>query len=37
MSIEGPLTFLWRIVVAENVARGMPELTRKLIERAAHA
>jgi hypothetical protein len=32
--IEGLLSFLWRKLVAENVAKGMPEQTDKLIERA---
>jgi hypothetical protein len=36
MSIDGPLAVLWRIIVAEDVAKGMPEQTEKLIEKAAH-
>jgi Polyketide cyclase / dehydrase and lipid transport len=36
MSIEGPLAFVWRKIVAEDVAGGMPEQTEKLIEKAAH-
>jgi hypothetical protein len=36
MSIEGPLAFVWRKIVAEDVAKGMPEQTEQLIERAAH-
>ncbi len=31
--IAGPLSFLWRKVVAEDVANGMEEQTEKLIER----
>lgn len=34
MSIEGFLSFLWKKIVAENVANGMPEQTEALIERA---
>ena len=34
ISIEGPLSFLWRKLVAENVAQGMKEQTEKLIKRA---
>lgn len=34
MSIEGFLSFLWRKIVAENVANGMAEQTEALIERA---
>ena len=36
MSIEGPLAFVWRKIVAEDVARGMPKQTERLIEVAAH-
>ncbi|MEO8621341.1 MAG: SRPBCC family protein [bacterium] len=36
MSIEGPLAFVWRKIVAEGVARDMAQQTEKLIERAAH-
>jgi hypothetical protein len=32
--IEGPLSFLWRKLVAENVANGMKEQTERLIEKA---
>lgn len=32
--IEGPLSFLWRKLVAEHVAKGMEEQTEKLIEKA---
>jgi hypothetical protein len=35
MSIEGPLAFVWRKIVAEDVANGMAEQTEKLIETAA--
>jgi hypothetical protein len=31
MSIEGPLSFLWRKLVAEDVANGMPDQTECLI------
>ncbi len=34
MSIEGPLSFVWRKLVAENVANGMREQTENLIEKA---
>ena len=35
--IEGPLSFLWRKLVAENVVNGMKAQTDKLIERARNA
>lgn len=34
MSIEGPLSFVWRKIVAEDVANGMMEQTENLIEKA---
>lgn len=34
MSIKGPLSFLWRKLVAEGVANGMMEQTKNLIEKA---
>lgn len=34
MWLEGPLAFLWRRLVAEKVASGLPEQTARLIERA---
>lgn len=34
MSIEGPLSFLWRKIVAEDVANGMMEQTENLIKKA---
>jgi len=34
MSIEGPLSFVWRKIVAEDVANGMQEQTERLIEKA---
>ena len=34
MSIEGPLSFVWRKIVAEDVANGMMEQTEHLIEKA---
>lgn len=37
ISIEGPLSFFWRKIVAENVANGMSEQTEKLIEKARNA
>lgn len=37
MSIEGPLSFLWRKIVAEDVANGMMEQTDNLIEKAKNA
>ena len=36
MSIRGPLSFLWRKLVAEGVANGMREQTENLIARARH-
>jgi hypothetical protein len=35
MSIEGPLAFVWRKIVAEGVASGMAAQTDQLIARAA--
>lgn len=32
--IQGPLSFLWRKLVAENVANGLKEQTDKLIEKS---
>lgn len=37
ISIEGPLSFVWRKIVAENVANGMKEQTERLIEKARNA
>ena len=34
ISIRGPLSFVWRKLVAENVAHGMRAQTQKLIEKA---
>lgn len=34
MSIEGPLSFVWRKIVAEDVANGMMEQTDNLIAKA---
>jgi hypothetical protein len=31
--IEGALSFLWRKIVAENVAKGLEEQTDRLIEK----
>jgi len=36
MRIEGPLAFVWRKIVAEGVAKGMPEQTERLIAKAAN-
>lgn len=32
--VTGPLTFLWKKLVAENVANGIPEQTQRLLEKA---
>ena len=37
MSIEGFLSFLWKKIVAENVANGMAEQTEALIEKSRSA
>lgn len=37
MSIAGPLALLWRKLVAEDVAKGMPEQTESLINVARNA
>lgn len=37
VSIEGPLSFIWRKIVAENVADGMREQTERLIQKAKNA
>ena len=37
ITLEGPLAFLWRKLVGEGVAKGLPEQTRRLIERVQHA
>ncbi len=37
VSIEGFLSFLWKKIVAENVAHGMAEQTEALIEKARSA
>ena len=37
MSINGPLSFLWKKLVAEGVANGMRAQTEKLIEKARNA
>ena len=34
MSIEGPLSFLWRKIVAEDIANGLREQTENLLEKA---
>ncbi len=36
MSINGPLSFIWRKLVAEGVANGLRHQTESLIERAGH-
>ncbi|MEO8134663.1 MAG: SRPBCC family protein [Betaproteobacteria bacterium] len=37
ISIEGPLSFVWRKIVAENVANEMKEQTERLIEKTRSA
>jgi hypothetical protein len=37
ITMQGPLAFLWRKLVGEGVANGLPDQTRRLIERAQHA
>jgi hypothetical protein len=37
ISVGGPLSFVWRKLVVEDVAKGMKEQTERLIERARHA
>ena len=37
MSVEGPLAFLWRKIVAEDVANGLEAQTEWLIQKAANA
>lgn len=34
LRIEGPLSFIWRKIVAEGIAKGEAEQTERLIERA---
>jgi hypothetical protein len=34
MSIEGRLSFLWRKLVAEDIVKGLPEQTERLIAKA---
>lgn len=34
ISVSGPLSLVWRKLVAENVAHSVPDQTRKLIEKA---
>jgi hypothetical protein len=34
MSIEGPLSFFWRKIVAEDIVRGLEHQTEKLVEQA---
>ena len=36
ISIEGPLAFVWRKLVAEKIVAGLKEQTDRLIERATH-
>jgi hypothetical protein len=36
MSIDGPLAWLWRKIVAEGVAKGMAAQTERLVEKAAN-
>lgn len=37
ISIEGPLAFIWRKLVAENVANGAERQTERLLEKAKNA
>jgi len=37
ISVQGPLSFVWRKLVAENVVNGLREQTERLIARARHA
>jgi hypothetical protein len=37
ISIEGPLSFMWRKIVAENVVNGLQVQTERLIEKARNA
>jgi hypothetical protein len=37
LTMEGPLAFLWRKLVGENIARTLPEQTASLIARARNA
>ena len=37
MSIEGPLSFIWKKLVAEGVANNMPEQTKSLINTIKNA
>ena len=36
MRLEGPLSFVWRKLVAEDVARGFEEQTTRLIDKVRH-
>lgn len=36
ISISGPLSFIWRKIVAENIVKGLPEQTEALINRAVN-
>jgi hypothetical protein len=36
MRVEGPLSFLWRKLVAEGIVNAMPQQTDQLLARAAH-
>ncbi len=36
ISITGPLAFVWRKLVAEDVAASLPEQTARLVEQARH-
>jgi uncharacterized protein YndB with AHSA1/START domain len=36
MRVEGPLSFLWRKLVAEGIVKSMPEQTAQLLARATH-
>lgn len=36
MSVEGPLGFLWRKLVAQDIVNSLPEQTERLIAKARH-
>lgn len=37
LRLEGPLAFLWKKLVVDDIAKGMPEQTERLIEKARAA
>ena len=36
LTLQGPLSFLWRKLVVENIARDLPAQTDRLIAKASH-